>query len=187
MNIQSRLYLDIDGVLCSSSAPDPAWGTVEGTSVRVDYGGGMCATYNVIWAPALVDALELLQEQFELELVWLTTWNEMDAARTLLVPRLGGLADGRMSPLTPGPLKPGEVCGWRKAERLLQDQAANPSPFIWADDAEVPAHGATVQNATSVTSSLLIAPPTTVRLTLDVVTTMRVWLKQRMVVTGPGR
>jgi hypothetical protein len=187
MNIRPRLYLDVDGVLCPSSAPDPAWGTVEGTSVRIDYGGGMCATYNVIWAPALVDALELLREQFELELVWLTTWNELDAARTLLVPRLGGLAGGRMLPLTPGPLKPEEVRGWWKAERLLQDQAANPGPFIWADDDEVPAHGTTVHNATSTTSSLLIAPSTAVGLTVDEVTNMTVWLEQEMVVTGHGR
>ncbi|WP_158253365.1 HAD domain-containing protein [Cryobacterium sp. N19] len=175
--IRPRLYLDVDGCLCPFRNPDPAWGAVKRTEVTLNYGGGMAAKYKLIWAPPLIVALEALREEFGLELVWLTTWNELDAARDKLVPRFQGLAGGRVLEFTPGPLKPGEARGYWKAQRLLEDQASDPGPFIWIDDAEVELHGWKVLAATVGTPSLLIPPNSMVGLRVDEVERMRVWLQ----------
>lgn len=173
----TRLYLDVDGCVSALDTPDPAWGPFERATVRLNYGDGMIGDYAVAWAPALVLALDRLRADHALDLVFVTTWNDVDGAREELVPVLHGLGGARILPPTPGPRKPGETKGWWKAERILQDQTASPSPFIWVDDKEVPLHGDTVQSETAGTTSLAIAPDGLIGLTVDHLATMTAWLK----------
>ena len=173
--VAPRLYLDVDGCICPFGRPDAAWGAAASASVFVEY-GDRAATYDVVWAPALIGALDGLRAEFALELVWLTTWVEVDAVRRLLVPKLGGLANGRILPLTPGPRSSGETRGWWKAQRLLEDQAAKAGPFIWTDDSEVELHGWKVLGATAGTPSLMIPPHPMVGLRPDDIHAMRAWL-----------
>lgn len=174
--VAPRLYLDVDGCVCPFGRPDAAWGAAASASVFVDY-GDRAATYDVHWAPALIDALDGLRAEFALELIWLTTWMEVDAVRRLLVPELNGLGGGRILPSTPGPRSSGEARGWWKAQRILDDQDATAGPFIWVDDSEVELHGWKVLGATAGTPSLMIPPHPMVGLRPDDIHSMRVWLE----------
>ena len=175
-----RLYLSVNGCLCPRSEPDPAWGDVATASINIEYGDGHAATRDVHWAPRLITALDSLLMQYGVELVWLTSWNEFDATRQLLVPELHGLAGGRMLDVTTPPKRPGQTDGetglW-KSERIEEDQNV-PAPFIWIDDADVQLHGERVRNATLETPSLLIPPRSEVGITVDDIARMRVWFEQ---------
>ncbi|MDY7528122.1 MULTISPECIES: HAD domain-containing protein [unclassified Cryobacterium] len=175
--VAARLYLDIDGCVCPFGRPDSGWGPATSASVFVDYGEDRTITYDVVWAPALIDSLERLRAEFSIDLVWVTTWVEADAVRRFLVPHLGGLADARILRLPPGPRRPGETRGWWKAQRILEDQASNASPFIWVDDSEVELHGWKVLGATIGIPSLMIPPHPMVGLRPDDIRAMRSWLE----------
>ena len=175
-----RLYLSVNGCLCPSSEPDPAWGDVAKASISIDHGDGQASTHDLRWAPRLITALDSLLMQYGVELVWLTSWNELDATRQLLVPALHGLAGGRMLDVTTPPISPGKTEGetglW-KLQRIEEDQNV-PAPFIWIDDADVRIHGDKVLNATQETPSLLIPPHSGVGITVDDIALMRSWLEQ---------
>ena len=171
-----RLYLDVDGCLCPFRSPEPAWGGAKRTSVTLNDSSGPTGRFKIVWAPALIVALDGLRNQFDLDLVWLTTWNQLDAARNTLVPKFNGLAGGRTLAPIPGPLAPGEARGYWKAQRILEDQAENPGPYIWIDDVEVELHGGKVQAATIGTPSLMIPPISMVGLRVNEIERRRVWL-----------
>ncbi|WP_104129948.1 HAD domain-containing protein [Cryobacterium sp. N21] len=175
-----RLYLSVNGCLCPRLEPDPAWGDVAKASISVEHGDGHASTRNVHWAPRLITALDSLLMQYGVELVWLTSWNELDATRQLLVPELHGLSGGRMLDVTTPPKNPGQTDGetglW-KSQRIEEDQSV-PAPFIWIDDADVQLHGDKVLSATQETPSLLIPPRSEVGLTVDDIARMRTWLEQ---------
>ncbi|TFD08735.1 hypothetical protein E3T35_15075 [Cryobacterium sp. TMT1-2-2] len=179
MNVP-RLYLSVNGCLCPRLDPDPAWGDVAKASISVEHGDGHASTRNVHWAPRLITALDSLLMQYGVELVWLTSWNELDATRQLLVPKLHGLSGGRMLDVTTPPKNPGQTDGetglW-KSQRIEEDQSV-PAPFIWIDDADVQLHGDKVLSATHETPSLLIPPRSEVGLTVDDIARMRTWLEQ---------
>lgn len=173
----ARLYLDIDGCVCPFGRPDPAWGETARAAVPVAYDDGRTATYEVRWAPRLIIAIDELRERFELELVWLSTWNEADAVRRFLVPELHGVTEGRLLQFDPESVAPNVPSGWWKARRIIDEQSTDPSPFIWADDSEVELHGWRVLNATLQTKSLMIPPHPMVGLRLADVQAMTVWLE----------
>ena len=178
MTVHPRLYLDVDGCIFPFSAPDPSWGPSESASIEVSYGAGHLVTYDVIWAPALINALDQLRAEFDLELVWVTTWNDADAARTLIPSRLNGLFEGRaLFRDVPRRIFSHADGNW-KALQILEDQAASPAPFIWVDDAEVELRGWKVLAATRGTASLMIPPHPMVGLRTDDVHAIRKWLQQ---------
>jgi hypothetical protein len=179
MNVP-RLYLSVSGCLCPRSEPDPAWGDVAKASISIDHANGEVSTYDVHWAPRLITALDSLLMQYGVELVWLTSWNELDATRQLLVPQLHGLVGGRMLEVTtppPGPDEAEDSAGIWKTQRIEEDQSV-PAPFIWIDDADVQLHGDRVLTATQETPSLLIPPHSEVGITVDDIARMRTWLEQ---------
>lgn len=173
----ARLYLDIDGCVCPFGRPDPAWGAAAHAAVSVDYDDGRTATYEVRWAPTLISAIDDLRERFNLELIWLSTWNESDVVRRFLVPELHGLTEGRLLQFDPESLAPNVPSGWWKARRIIEDQSTDPSPFIWADDSEVELHGWRLLDATRPTKSLMIPPHPMVGLRLEDVQAMTLWLE----------
>ncbi|QYF74758.1 hypothetical protein KY500_06230 [Cryobacterium sp. PAMC25264] len=143
----------------------------------VVYDDGRTATYEVRWAPALIVAIDELRERFNLELVWLSTWNEADAVRRFLVPELRGFTDGRLLQFDPESVAPNVPSGWWKARHIIEEQSTDPLPFIWADDAEVELHGWRVLNATLPTKSLMVPPHPMVGLRMADVQAMTVWLE----------
>lgn len=89
---------------------------------------GMVANYPIVWARALIVELDRIRAEHNAELVWLTSRNQVDAARQLIVPALGGLKGSRMLNLTSGKLAPRESKGWRKAQCILEDQTRPHGP-----------------------------------------------------------
>lgn len=139
---RTRLYLDVDGVI---NAPLIAatWASSRRRSTMVNLGGGLMATCRLDLAPAQIRALDALIAAHDLELVWLTTWNEGDGIRKL-ERKLEGLAGGRRLGV---PRE--ETRGTWKKDALIADQERAPSPYIWIDDIEVGAWGAEVDAAVS--------------------------------------
>ncbi|SEB44006.1 hypothetical protein SAMN04489806_0626 [Paramicrobacterium humi] len=146
----TRLYLDVDGAI---NADEPPFSSVKSTRVQIDYGGGMMSRLPLTWAPEVVDQLDALRTEFALELVWLSTWNEMHASMTRLAPALGGLFGGRAI-MDADAVSMDRGRGWWKAQSIILDQEASPAPFVWIDDEAVMAHGSLVAEATAGTPSL---------------------------------
>jgi hypothetical protein len=150
---RARLYLDVDGVL---NAPDCAtvWPGVAKkftASQRID---DYVLHFGINYSPALIAALDALVTEFEVELVWATTWNEDLLVLRTLVPEFGALNDGRVLPFFPGRGGASELT-W-KHDGILADQRDDPAPFVWADDVEVREHGRLVGILTDITPSLLL-------------------------------
>ncbi|WP_166999049.1 HAD domain-containing protein [Paramicrobacterium fandaimingii] len=149
-DIQTRLYLDVDGAI---NADEPPFSEVKSTRVQIEYGGGMMSRMPLTWAPEVVAELDALRDEFSLELVWLSTWNEMHASMTSLAPALGGLFGGRAI-MDVDAVSVDRGRGWWKAQSIIADQELTSAPFIWVDDEAVMAHGGMVDDATVGTPSL---------------------------------
>ena len=87
--MRARLYLDVDGVI---NAPNArlVWGAETSASVELHRTASPDREFTVVWAPALIAALDALRADFDLDLVWLSTWNEGHSVLTSLVPAFGG-------------------------------------------------------------------------------------------------
>lgn len=149
---QTRLYLDVDGAI---NADEPPFSEVKSTRVQIEYGGGMMSRMPLTWAPEVVAQLDEMREEFDLELVWLSTWNEMHASMTKLAPALGGLFGGRAI-MDVDAISSDRGRGWWKAQSIIADQEVSPAPFVWIDDEAVMAHGGLVADATAGTPSLTL-------------------------------
>lgn len=149
---KTRLYLDVDGAI---NADEPPFPEVKSTRVQIDYGGGMMSRMPLTWAPEVVAELDALRDEFDVELVWLSTWNEMHASMTSLAPALGGLYGGRAI-MDIDAVSSDIGRGWWKAQSIIADQENSPAPFVWVDDEAVMAHGEKVTEATAGTPSLTL-------------------------------
>lgn len=117
--------LDVDGVL-NAIEPKPkhvtAWDGYEHADVRADR-----STYRISYAPTLVLGIRELIEDGNVEVMWLTTWQEHanEALRKLFgFPELA-IASTREDFLSP-------AATWWKltvAKRVAKDR-----PLIWTDD-----------------------------------------------------
>lgn len=158
-----RFYTDFDGVFGAGYA-SLLWPSSTTDDV-VDAQGNRT---QITWAPDLVTVIDQLRAEYGVELVWLTSWCEDDDIGLRVVPVLRGLRGGRTLPHT---VEDGS--GEWKLRAILADQAASPSPFIWADDVEVAAHGKELLGAGP---HLLVAPNTSMGLGPRHVARMREWL-----------
>lgn len=167
-----RLFLDLDGVV---NSPAPGWDDVVIFTVSDSYGSGYIIRYTVTVARALVAAIDRLRDDFDLELVILSTWLENPEMIDQLTAAVGGLAGGRLLSI-PARNRGGYVSATWKLDALIADLADGPVPFIWADDNEVPIHGAFVATALDV-PSLLIAPDQKIGLARAHLAAMRTFLE----------
>ncbi|KQO98116.1 HAD domain-containing protein [Leifsonia sp. Leaf264] len=153
--MRPRLYLDFDGCINAPLA-FALW-----DEKAVAYAGTTQAVFKIQWAPDMVRALDKIITEFDVELVWVTTWCEDDSILTGVVPNLNanedlpGISSGRVMPYVDGGW---DGAGWWKRDGIIADQVASPAPFIWVDDFEVAPHGPFVLQAVGTTPSLLVEP-----------------------------
>jgi len=88
----------------------------------------------ITYSPLVVRTLDRFIEQYDVELVWSTTWNFQESV-LLLPSAIGGLDGGRILPVKLNELAVDrkEWTQW-KADAIIADQASNPRPFVWVDD-----------------------------------------------------
>jgi hypothetical protein len=144
---KSRLYLDFDGVV---NADRLAFEDVKNFNVKVKKRGGYGHdTYSINYSPFVVSELDRFRKDYNVELVWLSTWNEN--LEVLRLPKhLNGLAGGRvLNCVLPysSDITMREWTQW-KADALLSDQLNDDTPFAWVDDEAVSLHKKNVAAAT---------------------------------------
>lgn len=152
----ARLYLDFDGVL---NAKKPQFDDVESftlntTSLRTKQAKKTTITFS----PTVVKTLESFRDTYNVELVWLSTWNEnLDVLR--LPKPLRGLAGGRVLPSLLD-LYADTNRQWTKwkANALLADQKGDELPFAWVDDEAIKYHRSTVEDSTKGTYNIMVEP-----------------------------
>jgi len=174
MTFDHTLYLDFDGVL---NAVEPQHDKVENFVIKIENSLNFLPETFIVYSPNVVETLERLREQYKMELVWLTTWNENNTVLRL-AEHLKGLDHGRVLPANLHTAKVGkrEWTQW-KAEAILEDQKASERPFIWVDDNAHKYWGEAVNEGTEA-SSLFVTPNSTWGLTKNNLDKMEQFLSQ---------
>jgi len=152
----ARLYLDFDGVL---NADHPQFDDCETFLVKsTDLRTWQSKQKQITFSPTVVNTLERFREDYNVELVWHSTWNENLDVLNLPKP-LRGLAGGRVSPSLLD-LNADTNRAWTqwKANALLADQKDDELPFVWVDDEAIKYHGKHVSEVTAGTKSLFVEP-----------------------------
>lgn len=127
----AALYKDWDGV---TNAHEPPHDDTSFFEIEILNHPWLINPSKITYSPSVVATLDRLLEQYDVELVWSTTWNLNDTV--LLLPELlGGLHGGRVLPikLNEKATNKKEWTQW-KAEAIIEDQKLNPRPFVWIDD-----------------------------------------------------
>jgi hypothetical protein len=128
-SVSTTIYLDVDGVLNavtkkrSSLIKATGWDRWETAPVN---------GWPILWAPALIEALNDLAARDDVTFKWLTTWTD-DAAK-ILSPAIG--IDGQDWEVLHGDQHAwGGRHGWWKLEAIRTDvETTEPERFIWIDD-----------------------------------------------------
>lgn len=177
---RTRLYLDIDGVL-NAVGSSSTNGTEWNCRPKLFHANG----FKMRVAMPMVHSLEKLIEDFDLELVWLTTWLCDGDVETAFLPQLGALGGGRLLNYPEGVGGPEtwpDFHDWKWKE-LLRDQTESPSDFIWIDDDEVPIYcdmALTLRaQADEFGGAMTIAPLPYKGITHEHLRTMRKFLEER--------
>lgn len=163
MKAKFRLYLDFDGIVNAKCPPYPSVMRIRAPKNDNKF---LARLTFVTFAPAVVERLDYILKTYDVELVWVTTWNESEAI--LKMPHLlKGLHGGRV--LTPSlnerARNKKEWTQW-KADGIIADQHSNPLPFIWVDDNAHQHHGEVV-SSTVKTQHLFVTPKSSLGLTMN--------------------
>lgn len=119
------VYLDVDGVLNAVTKRVPTstgWGEYQRKKVN---------SFPIMYAPALIEAINNLASRDDVTFKWLTTW-EHDAAEDLS-PAIG--INGRDWEVLGGDQHAYRGADWWKLEAVQKDVATTkPDQFVWIDD-----------------------------------------------------
>ena len=153
--MKTRIYLDFDGVL---NAKNPQHDDVAQFSIPIEGSFHLAPINYITFSPTVVYAIERLRKQYDLELVWLSTWNDSEHVLKL-ANHLKGLDGGRV--ILPPPLPVEKVTrkewtAW-KAAAIIVDQAENPADFVWVDDHAIEHFGIEIAQETEA-EKLYITP-----------------------------
>lgn len=154
---KARVYLDVDGVL---NASNPQFDTVSSFVFNDNLGGGLVIKRDFTFSPNLVAALDAMFLKYNVELVWLSTWND-DLKVLRLAKNFGGLPNGRvLHCVLPWHRNPTlrEWTAW-KAKAILDDQRGDETPFVWADDEALRFHRSDVDAGVSADVPRLFLDP----------------------------
>lgn len=168
------LFLDIDGVL---QAPYMKNGHERTRRITIRR-PGVAGNYRVRVSPVLFEALE----QLTVEVRWLTYWCDQEAVRDFLEQVPGPVfPHSAIAPFPKGEAVLGYGAGtptgawvnpdWKR-DYVRDTLRADPRPFIWADDDEVPVHGTSIAADFGHLPHLLVAPDSNFGLTLEHVARM---------------
>jgi hypothetical protein len=171
---KTTLYLDFDGVL---NAKKPAHALISKFAIAIKDSLHLASINHITFSPYVIQDLDKLRVQYQLELVWLTTWNEKDNVLKLSEP-LGGLRNGRVlaANLNQKALNKKEWTQW-KADAIIADQRATPRPFVWVDDNAHQFHSEVVNAETKIVPSLFLTPVSLTGLTVRNLEELKDFLK----------
>lgn len=151
----SRLYLDFDGVL---NAKEPQHELISNFDIASNNNKLFAKINNMTFSPTVIERLDHFRENYAVELVWLSSWN--DRKDVLKLPAfLEGLHGGRVleANLNHEAKDRHEWTQW-KADAIIYDQKIDPKRFIWVDDNAHRFHGDAVAMETTAVSNLFVTP-----------------------------
>lgn len=164
MTKKVRMYFDFDGVF---NAPEPPYADVEKFSVEVNGSAHLAPVNNITYSPSVVNRIERLRANFNVELVWLSSWNDENHILAV-APFMAGLHEGRVidAALNHAADNSHDWTFW-KAEAILADQLADPCPFVWVDDNAPRYHGLRITSDLENISKKIIVPDSKTGLTIS--------------------
>lgn len=161
-----KFFLDFDGVLQAPNASEH-WSRTR--TRRVTYrntDGTRHPGFVITWAPELVTRLEELIDEFDLELLYLTTWLYPESALTSFLATIGGLRGGHA--LRMPQREDGLYLPWQwKIQEIHRVRTAEPGPVIWIDDIDARTFGYEISENELGHPGLVLAPDSETGLTRD--------------------
>lgn len=122
----TTIYLDVDGVLNAFSGRPPK----NNTQWHGEWSKATVEGFPILWSHELVEAFNSLAERDDVEIKWLTTWQE--SAATELAPVLG-LNGGDWFYFTTEDLD--DMVNWWKLVEIQKDiEETAPDKVVWIDD-----------------------------------------------------
>lgn len=137
--MKAKIFLDFDGVV---NAKQPLFDDVETFMIPIEGSHLLAAETVITFSPTVVQRLDDFRSKYDVELVWLTTWNESEHILKVST-HLNGLHGGRVlhPPVLPeGKVSRKEWTNW-KFEAVKADHSVNPVPFVWVDDHAIEHYG----------------------------------------------
>lgn len=152
---KAKLYLDFDGVI---NAVNPQHDLITNFDIASTNDKIFAKINNMTYSPTVVEALDNFRDFYDVELVWLSSWNDQQDVLKL-PPFLNGLHGGRVleANLNYEATNKHEWTQW-KADAIIADQKMNPLPFVWIDDNAHNFHMETVKLATHGTHKSFVQP-----------------------------
>lgn len=154
-------YKDFDGV---TNAPAPAFAAIETHTVSIANHRYIKDNSELTIAPEVMHSLQAMRNDYNTEIVFLTTWNH-DNAITLAMEQTGYLPHARVIPadLNHEAQDKAEWTQW-KADAIIADQKNDPKPFVWVDD-NAPAYWSEYVTLNVTTPHLIVQTDSTTGLT----------------------
>ena len=150
-----RAYIDFDGVI---NADKPRFDDVTTLDFKIKLGYGLVEIHTVTYSPTVLKAIEAMREKFNVEIVFLSTWNE-NMAILRVMSEMGYLSGARViNPVIDRVTKTNRAWTLWKADGIIADQKNDEVPFVWIDDEAIQFHKKNVDAATGSTPKLFVEP-----------------------------
>lgn len=153
---KTRMYLDFDGVINADKPPfDDVVTFTHPSRVNPDKG------FVIRYSPTMVAALRDLILTHDVDLVWLTTWNENSDIHGVMA-TVGDFPTGRVIDviINRDDWDTNRLWTKWKADAIIADLADTDAPFIWVDDEAHKYHKKDVLAAAGDVPNLLVTPRT---------------------------
>ena len=158
-----KIYIDYDGVF---NAPEPPHNDTQSFKVKTANSPHLHKLSTIHYSPHVVKTIDDLCEKYNIELIWLSSWNDNNHILSALK-NMNGLHNTKV--LTPklnhNASTPEEWTQW-KAEAIIADQTGNLIPFIWVDDKAPLHHGLRIMAELNVMKKIIV-PKSTTGLSVD--------------------
>jgi hypothetical protein len=151
---KARIYLDFDGVI---NADKPRFDDVVTFAFTVKE-RGLLKRYTINYSPTMLNLLSALLTKHDVEVVWLSTWNE-NLEILKVMRKIGMLPGGRVINIVMNSdWDTNRAWTKWKADKLVADLKGDDMPFIWVDDEAHKYHKADVVAAVGHNRHMLVSP-----------------------------